>query len=147
MHSYWNWHNKLVSNRWHGLQLDSLMPTRLWFHCWQWYKMVLWIYDYIPLLSLLKFSITLFLLLFTWTISVTYYLLRFYFKHHLLLGFHLPLSPSQFLLNVGNMFGMCWKHLPYLASGSMFRMCWECVGNTILIWQVMSKHLPLQYLS
>ena len=60
---------------------------------------MLWIYDYIPFLSLLKVSITLFLLLFTWTISVTYYLLRFYFKHHL------PLSPSQFLLNVGSMLG------------------------------------------
>ena len=45
------------------------------------------------------------------------YLLRFYLKYHLL-------SPSQFLLNVGNMLG---THL-------------ECVWNTFLIWKVTSKH-------
>ena len=84
---------------------------------------LLWIYNYIPFLSLLKVSITLSLLPFTQTISVTYYLLRFYFKHHL------PLSPSQFLLNVGSMLGTCWEHLPYLATGNMFQTCWECVWN------------------
>ena len=72
--------------------------------------------DYIPFLSLLKVSITL-LLLFTWAISVTYYLSRFYFRNYLLLGFHLPLRPSQFLLNVGNMLGICL----------------ERIGNTFLI--------------
>ena len=59
-----------------------------------------------------------------------------------------PWSPPQPVaqynyLNVGNMFGMCWEHLPYLAGGNMFRMCWEHVGNTFLIWQVMSKHFAM----
>ena len=63
---------------------------------------MLWIYEYIPFPFLPKVSITLFHLLFTWTISRT----TIYFRNHL------PLSPScqiQFSIsliskgNIGNM--------------------------------------------